>query len=50
MLLYLFMLITAVALWQMLEIPLIIAAAISVIFWGVIGPILGYLLKGGEKN
>jgi len=45
MLLYLLMLVTAVALWQMLGIPLIIAAAISVIFWGVIGPILRVCFK-----
>jgi hypothetical protein len=43
--LYFLMLITTVVLWRALKINLIIAASVSVVFWGIVGPIISYHMK-----
>jgi hypothetical protein len=47
---YFLMLITGVVLWRALKINLIIAASVSVVFWGIVGPIISYILYEVEKR
>jgi hypothetical protein len=47
---YFLMLITGVVLWRALKINLIIAASVSVVFWGRVGPIISYILYEVEKR
>jgi hypothetical protein len=48
--LYFLMLITAVVLWKALEINLIIAASISVVFWSIVRPIIFTVMRGKKEE